>query len=138
MLAFPTQSRTCSKILIPYSDAPDLDHLFKTVADLAHANSAKLLLLRVAGGNDACPAWDESLYTMMRGLQARLQLNKNISLAFDTLSAANGETISDYAEDHDIDLIVLSGEARYRWGGTSPQVRTLIVEEPEKALQFGL
>jgi hypothetical protein len=70
--------------------------------------AAEVILLRVRSTAEIVTALieEESLYTELKGVQAQLQ-SRPVSVQIDTVVGSAAMTIIHYADQHDVDLIVL-------------------------------
>lgn len=96
------------RVLLPFSSSDSLEHTLGPALDAVQETSAELLLLRVYPTpdfpQDTCS--EETLYSDLRGLQARLQ-SQEIPLHMDTIAGPPARSIVRYAGEHGVDLIVV-------------------------------
>jgi nucleotide-binding universal stress UspA family protein len=111
-LSLPTQERAAPtryrRVLIPFTDSLLLEHVFGPTLDMVETMAAEVILLRVRCMPDVVTALTEgeSLYSELKGVQAQLQ-SRPVSVQIDTVVGSVATTVIDYADQHDVDLIVL-------------------------------
>jgi nucleotide-binding universal stress UspA family protein len=111
-LSLPTQERVgptrYKRVLIPFTDSLLLEHVFGPTLDMVETMAAEVILLRVRCMPDVVTALTEgeSLYSELKGVQAQLQ-SRPVSVQIDAVVGSVATTVIDYADQHDVDLIVL-------------------------------
>lgn len=92
------------RVLLPFTSSDALESALDAIKD----TQSELLLLRVYPSSDFPPndISEETLYSDLRGLQARLQGGGN-PVHMDTVSGPPARSIINYAGEHQVDLILL-------------------------------
>jgi hypothetical protein len=97
------------RVLLPFTDARLLAESLDPALEMAQSMSAEVWLLRVYPMTETsdCTPDEETLYSELRGIQARLQ-RRSPGAHIDTITGPTARSIASYAGEHGVDLIMLS------------------------------
>jgi nucleotide-binding universal stress UspA family protein len=96
------------RIMVPFDHLQVLESTLGPACALASALSAEVLLVRVmAKETEASPVDEERLFSELRGLCSQMQ-ERSFTVSLELLPGPPEENLLTYAENEDVDLIIVS------------------------------